>query len=347
MRGKSQPVVLLWALLVLTGIGSGGLPARSEEIPGPVPAPSAVAQITVGAGKVYPFPWSGVNACLRSFQPGCFVVKAIGPERVVLAYARFELDGRSLKPQGFRYLTPVTPDGSGYELFPIKLGGGREEWVYAVLEQADAGAGVVRFLKLPAFVTDKARVAVLLDVEMVKGRLQEFCTVETLHPITLIGLGDLRRVLPSARLEAIEVNGGRVILPYPGIVHLNLPAGSHRVAMRVGFGIPPTELTIQGTLLEPRKMSLIETLDLRVDLGPHGSGAEMEVRTVGLPPEVWDRFRSTLAVAPAPVGEELNPLAIRYRFGPSRDLTLRARPRVPLGPNNYPVMITVKAPVRH
>jgi hypothetical protein len=62
------------------------------------------------------------------------------------------------------------------------------------------------------------------------------------------------------------------------------------------------------------------------------------------PAEVWDRFRSTVAVAPVPVGEELHPLAIRYRFGPSRVLTLRARLRIPLGPNNYPVMIAVTAP---
>jgi hypothetical protein len=122
MRWRSQLVVLLGAILILIEMGAGGPQARGQEIPGPVPAPTAVAQVSVSAGKFYPFPWSGVEACPRPFQPGCFVVKAIGPDRVTLAYARFELDGGALKPQGFRYLTPVTPAGSGYELFPIKLG---------------------------------------------------------------------------------------------------------------------------------------------------------------------------------------------------------------------------------
>lgn len=91
-------------------------------------------------------------------------------------------------------------------------------------------------------------------------------------------------------------------------------------------------------------MSLIETLDLRVELVAHGAGSEVKVQTVGLPVEVWDRFRSTIAIAPLPVREELNPLRVRYRFGPSRDLTLRMRPRISLGPNNYPVMVTITAP---
>ena len=344
MRWESRFVILLGTILILTGIESGGSPARSEEVPGPVPAPTGVAQVAVRAEKVYPFPWSGVSACLRPFQPGCFVVKELGPKRAVLAYARFELEGGTLKPQGFRYLTPVTPEGSGYELFPIKLGGGREEWIYAVLEEVRAEMAQIRFLKLPAFVTDKARVRVSVDVEWEKGRFQESYIVEALAPITLIGLGSVDSLFPSAQIEAIEVNGQPVSVPYRDILHLNLSAGQHRVAVRVGFGVPPTELTIQGTLLEPRKMFLIETLDLRVDLGSPVSGAEVEVRTVGLPPEVWNRFRSTVAVAPAPVGEKPNPLAIRYRFGPTRDLTLRSRPRIPLGPNNYPVMITVTAP---
>lgn len=340
MRWKSRLLVLLGAMLFLLV----GRPARSEEVVGPVPAPSAVANVAVSAGQLSPLPWSGVTACRRPFQPGCFMMKELGPKRAVLAYARFELDGGILKPQGFRYLMPVTPAGSGYELFPIKLGGGREEWVYAVLDGVEGETARIRFLKLPAFVTDRARLAVSITVELEQQRLQELYSVEADDPLTLIGLGSVDSVFPSARIEAIEVNGRPVSVPYPEILHLNLPPGQHQVTVRVVFGTRPTELTIQGTLLEPRKMALIQSLDLRVDLARGGSPVEMEVRTVGLPGEVWDRFRSTVAVQPVPFSEELNPLAVRYRFGPSRELTLRARPRIPLGPNNYPVMITVIAP---
>lgn len=156
--------------------------------------------------------------------------------------------------------------------------------------------------------------------------------------------GSVQRVIPSARIASVAVNGQRVTVRHPDIFHLNLPAGRHRVTLEVDLGSRPAALTLQGTLLEPRKMWLIRELDLRVDLGVIGSDAEVEVRTVGLPVEVWDRFRSTTAVAPVPVREDLHALRVRYRFGPSRDLTLRMRPRISLGPNNYPVMVTITAP---
>ncbi len=344
MRRKDRLVVLFGAVLILAGLESVGLPARSEEVPGPVPAPSAVARSAVSRGNVYPFPWSGVQACLRPFQPGCFMVTELGPKRAVLAYTRFELEGGTLKPQGFRYLTAVTREGSGYELFPIKLGRGREEWVYAVLEQVEGETARIQFLALPAFVTDRARITARVSLELGNRRLQEVYEVDTHDPITLIGLGSVQRVIPSARIVSVAVNGQAVTVRHPDIFHLNLPAGLHRITLEVHLGTRPAALTLQGTLLEPRKMWLIRELDLRVDLGGVATGAELEVRTVGLPPEVWDRFRPSITVAPLPVGEELNPLAIRYRFGPSRELTLRARPRISVGPNNYPVMVTVTAP---
>lgn len=347
MRSWKSPLILLFgAILTLPVAGSGGGAARGEEVPGPVPAPSAVARIAVSVGKAHPFPWSGVDACLRPFQPGCFVVRELGPKRAVLAYTRFELDGGTLKPQGFRYLTPITPDGSGYELFPIKLGGGREEWVYAVLERAAGQGALVRFLKLPAFVTDRARLTVSIMVDAGRHWLREKYVVEADEPLTLIGLGRVERLFPSGRLEAIEVNGQAVRFPHADIIHLNLPAGEHQVTVVVGFGTRPTELTVQGTLLEPRKMSLFQSLDLRVEPDPGLAAPGLEVRTVGLPPEVWDRFRPTIVVEPAPAEEISSPLAVSYRFSVHDAITLKARPRIAVGPNNYPVMITVTTPAR-
>lgn len=331
------------AMLALVGFGVGIRPARGEDVPGPVPVPSATAMVEVSAGNSYPFPWSGVATCQRPFQPGCFVVKEIGPGQAVLAYTRVELQGTALKPQGFRYVTPVTAAGSGYELFTVKHGGGREEWVYAVLEGVERRRALVRFLKLPAFVTDRARLAASIAVDQGRRRLEERYLVEADEPLTLIGLGRVDRVYPSGRLEAVEINGRPVQLPYTDIVHLNLPPGRHEVRVAVSFGARADELTIQGTLLEPRKMSLIHSLELRVEPEPGLAAPELEVRTVGLPPEVWELFKGTLVIAPAPVGQAADPLAVRYRFGTSDAITLTASPRIPVGPNNYPVMIRVRA----
>lgn len=344
MTPRRALFVSLAAMLLVTGIASVGRPAPAAEVPGPVPPPSGVARVAISRGAAYPFPWSGVNGCPRRFQPGCFVVEEVAPGRVVLTYARVVLDGGTVKPQGFRYRTPVTAAGSPYELFALTLDAGREEWVYAVLERADGAAARLQFLKLPAFVTDRARLAVSIVVEPGWHRLREQYTVETEEPLTLIGLGRVETVFPSGRIEGIEVDGARIRLPYADIVHINLPPGRHEVGVTVALATRLPELTIQGTLLEPRRMSLVHSLDLRVEPVPGGPAPELEVRTVGLPPEIWNRFQSTLLVAPGWASEALGPLGVRYRFTTNDAITLKARPRIPVGPTNYPVLITVRTP---
>jgi len=229
-RVAAVPAVLIASLGIARASGQEGL--------SPVPAPAAVATVEVSAGHSYPFPWSGLATCSRSFQPGCFVVREVRPAEVVLAYPRVELQAGVLKPQGFRYVTPVTSAGSGYELFVIKQGGGREDWVYAVLEGVEQQRARVRFLSLPAFVTDRARLAVSIAVDQGRQRLEERYTVEADEPLTLIGLGQVERVYPSGRLEALEINGKPVQLPYADIVHLNLPPGRHEIRVAVSLAGP-------------------------------------------------------------------------------------------------------------
>ena len=341
---RSIALLPLAALLVLVAASPGARSEGGAEVAGPVPTPSGVAAIAVRVGDVRAFPWSGVTICPRPFTPGCFVVSDLAPERVVLSYARVAVEGGMPKPQGFRYRTPVTAAGSPYELFTIKLGGGREEWVYAALESIAAESAIVRFLKLPAFVTERARLDVRVVLEPGR-RLRETYVVETDERLTLIGLGDVGAVFPSGRLERIAVNGQAVQGLYRDIIHLNLGPGRHEVAVDVGLGSGVADLTLQGTLLEPRKMSLVRSLELRVEPRP-GVAPDLEVRTVGVPPDVWERFKSTIAADPAPTAETARPLAVQYRFSTSSGITLRVRPRIPLGPNNYPVMITVTAPSR-
>ncbi len=336
-----QSVLLPVALLVLARFDVGVGLTQAHDVSGPVPTPTAIATVEISVGNSYPFPWSGVTTCQRPWEPGCFVVKAIGPGQAVLAYTRVELQGPALKPQGFRYVTPVTADGSGYELFTVKHGGGREEWVYAVLERAEHQRARMRFLKLPAYVTERARLAVAITIDGARQRLEERYAVQAEEPLTLIGLGRVDAAYPGARLDAIEINRQRLTLPLQEIVHLNLPAGEHEIRILVGLGASPGDLTIQGTLLEPRRMSLIQGLDLYVAPEPGARSREVEVQTVGLPSEIWERFKSTLLVAPIPTREVSVPLAVRYRFATNEAIALRARPRIQVGPNNYPVMIRI------
>lgn len=316
--------------------------ARAEDaLRGIVPAPSGVAKVEVSAGNTYPLPWSGAERCGTRLQPGCFRVKEMNSTHVVLDYPRVELQSGALKAQGFRYVTPVTVSGSGYELFVIKHGGGREEWIYAFLETVQEASASLRFIKLPAFVTDRARLTASISVDSRRRRYREHYAVEAQEPLTLIGIGRLETIFPGARLEGIEIDGMKSPLPYADIIHFNLPAGRHEVTVDVAFGPPADDLTIQGTLLEPRRMSLIHALDLRLEAG--SAPAELEVRTVGLPNDVWEAFKSTLVVEPPPAAATPDRLAVRYNFGAGEAVTLKARPRIPVGPNNYPVMITIRA----
>jgi len=317
------------------------LVARAEDaLRGIVPAPSGVARLEVSAGNTYPLPWSGAERCGTRLQPGCFRVKEMNSTHVVLDYPRVELQGGALKPQGFRYVTPVSVSGSGYELFAIKHGGGREEWIYAFLEAVQETRARLRFIKLPAFVTDRALLTVSISVDSPRRRYREHYTVDAQEPLTLIGVGRLETIFPGARLEGIEVNGMKSPHPYADIIHLNLAAGRHEVTVDVAFGPPADDLTIQGTLLEPRRMSLIHALDLRVEAG--SAPAELEVRTVGLPNDIWEAFKSTLVVEPPRAEATPDRLAVRYDFRAGEAVVLKARPRIPVGPNNYPVMINVK-----
>jgi hypothetical protein len=312
-----------------------------DALQGIAPAPTEVARFDVSVGNDYPAPWSGVERCTRPFQPGCFRVKEVTPTRVVLDYPRVELHGGALKPQGFRYVTPVTVSGSGYELFVIKHGGGREEWIYAFLETVQEARASLRFIKLPAFVTERARLTVSISVDFMQRRFLERYKVEAEEPLTLIGVGRLKTIFPGGHLEGIEINGVKSALPYSDIIHFNLPAGRHDIVVAVAFDRPAGDLMIQGTLLEARRMSLTHGLDLRVKAGRVRVG--LEVRTVGLPNDVWEIFRSTLVVEPPPTMVALDHLAVRYGFGEAEAVTLKARPRIPVGPNNYPVMISVTA----
>lgn len=331
-----------WLVLPLTGVLASGMPAAGDEGAAWVPAPAETATISVTQGAIYPFPWIPLQSCRNASEPGCFKIDGIAPDKVVLRFARFDVEGSTLLPARFGYRTPVTTAGTEYELYVVKLGGGREEWVYAALEGVTPTGARLRFLKYPAFVTEKARISSALTLNPRHGTLEETYTIDAEEPITLIGLSSMPRALPGGHLASVEVNGTPVSFPYANILNLNLPPGRHRVTAHVAIARPVASLTLEGTLFEPRKMSLIQALDLRVLLDrPTGRAPSVAVATLGLPPATWESFRSTILVDPQPSTSEEKALSVLYRFPPTREIRLRTRPRLPVGPNNYPVMITV------
>jgi hypothetical protein len=298
--------------------------------------------LDVEKGKLYPFPWVPAGPCWRVAEAGCFQVEGISPDKLVLRFARFEIEGGGLIPAKFGYRTPVTAAGTEYELYIVKLGGGREEWVYAALEGMTLTGARVRFLKYPAFVTEKARISSAVTLDLRHGSLLETYRIETEEAITLIGLSSMPEAIPGGRLVSVEVNGTPVSFPYANILNLNLPRGLHTVRAHVALTTRSPRLHLEGTLFEPRKMFLIQELDLQILLGRPTRGApSVAVATMGLPRATWETFRSTIVVEPEPSRSEEGPLQILHRFLPTQEIRLRTRPRLPVGKNNYPVMITV------
>lgn len=328
----------LWLLIAATVPGSA---ARGETLP-LVPPPTATEIFDVREGQVYPFPWISAGTCRKVSEAGCFRVERLDAEQVILRFARFEVEGGALVSAKFGYRTPVTAAGSEYELYVVKLGGGREEWVYAALEAITETAARLRFMKYPAFVTEKARISLARTVDLRQRSLLETYTVEAEEPVTLIGLSSMPGAIPGGRLIAVEVNGTPVSFPYARILNLNLPAGRHTVRAHVALTTRAPRLNLEGTLFEPREMSLISELDLRVLLArPMRAVPSVAVATVGLPPAIWESFRSTIVVDPHPSRSEEGPLRVLYQFPSTQEIRVRTRPRVPVGNYNYPVFITV------
>lgn len=309
----------------------------------PVPVPSETVTIDVREGEIHPFPWPPQQSCRKASEPGCFKVEKVNPEQVILRFTRFEIEEGKVVSGRFGYRTPVTKEGSEYELYTVKLGGIREEWIYAALEKSSAASARITFLKYPAFVAEKARVLVAIQLDFAAGRLIETHRVEAQEPITLIGLSSLpSSIAPFSKIESVNVNGEPVSFPYAKIMNLNLPPGTNVVTVNVALGSQIRNLTLQGTLFEPRKMALVDEVDLRTFLPPQAQGGpSVELTTVGLPKSVWEEFRSRMFVEPTPLSSAAPGLSVIYHFPPTKEIRVKTRPRVPHGKANYPVMISV------
>jgi hypothetical protein len=340
-RWRSWRLAGPW-LLAAAALAGGEALGQALPILPPVPPPAATAILDIQEGQLYPFPWVTTPPCRKVSESGCFKVEGIAADKVVIKFPRFEVEGGTRIPAGFAYRTPVTTGGTEYELYVVKLGGGREEWVYAAVESATGTGARLRFMKYPAFVTEKARISSAVTLDAQQGTLQETYTVDAEEPITLIGLSSMPRAIPGGRLVSVQVDGTPVSFPYAHILNLNLPPGRHTVIAHVALAKSADSLTLEGTLFEPRKMFLIQALALRVLFDPSTRAApSVAVATVGLPAATWESFRSTIAVDPQPSSSEEGRLSLLYRFPPTPEIRLRTRPRVPVGRNNYPVMITV------
>lgn len=337
IRGSQSVFALFTALFALY------TPEAYPASWSPVPVPSETVTIDVRKGETHPFPWLAQQSCRKPSEPGCFKVEKVNTEQVILRFTRFEVEEGKVVSARFGYRTPVTKDGSEYELYTAKLGGIREKWIYAALEKTNPNIARIKFLKYPAFVTEKARVLVETRLDLPVRRLRETHRIEAQEPISLIGLSSLPpSIAPFSKIESVRVNNEPVSFPYRNIMNLNLPPGINVVTVDVALGSQISNLSLQGTLFEPRKMALIEEVDLRTLLQPQAQGGpSVELTTVGLPKSVWEDFRSKMFVEPTPLSSAATGLSAIYNFGPTSEIRVKTRPRVPYGKANYPVMISI------
>lgn len=197
------------------------------------------------------------------------------------------------------------------------------------------------FLQYPAFVTERASLAVQVTLDLKEKVFQEVYSIHAEEPITLIGLWQLEQAMP-VQPRGVTVNGHAVSFPYARIRQLNLPAGRHTVIMEAALRGQPEALTLPGTAFEPRKMFLIRDREVRIRLGTDGPRqVRVSLLTMGLPEPVWARFRDRVSVDPVPASRQEGPLSLALEFGPIETIRVTAPPRIALGKSNYPVILSL------
>lgn len=335
MRPVSRVVwILLMAggVMVLIAVLAALRPGPSQPY---VAVPAMTAEQVVTAGGRYALPWVEVGVCGDPLPAGCVAVESLAPGSATLRFERFEVKDGTLQPSGFDYTAQVTRAGLSFPLYTL-VEGNETLWVYAALVGQTGDAATVRFLKLPAFVTEAAALYWDITLDAVRGRYREATRLETTEPITLIGLRDMGRVFPGARLRGVWVNGARVRFPYEGILNLNLPPGEHEVVAEVAWEPQGSAPVCLGPVYEGRKMSLPRRTDLRI-VG--GEGATITLRPIGLPPAAWQDISLVLAEEPAPLARRESEQGITLTFG--GDARLSLVPVIVREAATFPVLVCV------
>lgn len=326
---KTKMSILLVAALTLF---------PTEPVGSFVPQPIDEATIDVKAGKIYAFPWVAPRQC-KDLLPGCFRVEGFDLKRVQLAFGRFTMKDDKIQPSGFFAKVLIGRRGTDGALYVIEGTPPSQTWVYAAYSGAVEDKTRIRFLKIPAFVTRKARIHRAMVLDFVRGSLWEKTRVEAEEPVTLISSGAVDKALPNSSIADIRVNGNRPRFFLPSMININFPRGTNGIETMISWQEEKTRVC-PWSVYEGRKMSLPVETKLTIKT-PAQNSLLISVSSLGLPQKVWEDTEVILATSSAYEILEKKKLSNILRFPPVDELTIMLKPVIVYQGFSFPVIVCV------
>lgn len=328
MKTKITGILVVALTLFPTGLIGSLLPQPIDE-----------ARLNVEAGKVYAFPWVGPILC-KDLAPGCFRVERIDRKRVRVAFGRFTIKEGKIHANGFFAKVPIRRGGTEGALYAIEGTPPSQTWVYAAYSGAVDDKTRIRFFKIPAFVTKKARIyrAIVLDFS---GRsLWEKTRVEAEEPVTLISSGAVEKAILNSSLATIKVNGKKPRFFLPSMININFPQGTNGIETMISWQEEKTRVC-PWSVYEGRKMSLPVETKLRIK-NPTGDRLAVSVSSLGLPQKVWEDTEVILATSSAYETVEEKKLSKILQFPPVEELAITLKPVIVYKDFSFPVIVCVE-----
>ena len=304
-----------------------------------VPQPIDEAPLNVEVGKVYAFPWVGPVRC-SDLTPGCFRVDRIDRKRIQVAFGRFFIKEGKIHANGFFAKVSIGKAGTEGALYAIEGMPPSQTWVYAAYSGPIEERARIRFFKIPAFVTKKARIYRAMLLDFPARSLLEKTRVEAEEPVTLISSGAVEKAISNSSLAAIEVNGKKPRFFLPSMININFPPGTNDIETMISWQEEKTRVC-PWSVYEGRKMSLPVETKLRIK-NPTGDRLAVSVSSLGLPQKVWEDTEVILATSSAYEIVEEKKLSKILQFPPVKELALTLKPVIVYKDFSFPVIVCVE-----
>ncbi|MFQ5851889.1 MAG: hypothetical protein ACE5JU_15060 [Candidatus Binatia bacterium] len=303
-----------------------------------VPQPIDEATVNVEVGKVYAFPWAGPIPC-EALAPGCFRVETIDQRKVQVAFSRFSVKEGKIHPSGFFTKVLIGRAGTEGALYAMEGPLPSQTWVYAAYRGAVKDRGRIRFFKIPAFVTKKARIYRATVLDFAESSLWEKTRVEADEPVTLISSGAVEKAILNSSLAAIKVNGKRPRFFLPSMININLPPGTNDIETLISWQEEKTRVC-PWSVYEGRKMSLPVETKLTIK-NPTSNRLAVSVFSLGLPQKVWEDTQVILATSSTYEIREEKKLSKILEFPPVKELKITLKPVIVYRGFSFPVIVCV------
>jgi len=328
MKTKISSILVVALTLFPTGLIGSLLPQPIDE-----------ARLNVEAGKVYAFPWVGPILC-KDLAPGCFRVERIDRKRVRVAFGRFTIKEGKIRPNGFFAKVLIGRGGTDGALYTVEGIPPSQTWVYAAYSGAVEDKTRIRFFKIPAFVTKKARIFRAMVLDFPGNSLWEKTRVEAQEPVTLISSGAVEKALPNSSIADVKVNGNRPRFFLPSIININFPQGTNSIETMISWQEEKTRVC-PWSVYEGRKMSLPVETKLTIKT-PAQDSLFVSVSSLGLPQKVWEDTKVILATSSVYELVEKKKLSKILRFSPVEELTITLKPVIVYKDFSFPVIVCVE-----